>query len=112
MRLSRLAVAVLLISLSSAALPLCAQQAQPDSQRKVVNKVMPMYPPLARTMNVRGAVRLDVLVEPNGSVKTVETKGGHPLLVQAAEGAIKKWKWAPAKEETHENIEIHFNPDN
>jgi protein TonB len=104
-------VAFLLISWSLIA-PLAAysQQAESDSQRKVVTRVIPIYPPLARTMNVRGAVRLDAVVQANGTVKSIESKGGHPLLVQAAQSAVQKWKWAPAREETHEVIEIHFDP--
>jgi TonB family protein len=106
-------VALLLVSwtLFLATPPASAQQSDSDSQRKVVNRVVPTYPPLAKEMNVRGAVRLEALVEPNGRVKTVAIKGGHPLLVQAAESAVKKWKWAPAKQETREDIEIRFNPD-
>jgi protein TonB len=104
-------VALLLISVTLLLVTAAfSQQAQPDSQRKVVTRVIPIYPPLARTMNVHGSVRLDAAVQPNGTVKNIESKGGHPLLVQAAHNAVQKWKWAPAKEETHEIIEIHFDP--
>jgi outer membrane biosynthesis protein TonB len=61
-------------------------------------------------MNLRGSVKADALVEPNGVVKSVEVKGGHPVLVRAAQSAIYKWKWAPAAHETREPIEVKFDP--
>jgi TonB family protein len=78
--------------------------------RKVVDKVMPEYPSLARTMNIVGIVRADVTVAPNGKVKLVELKGGHPVLGKAAEDALQHWKWEPASHETHESVELRFNP--
>ena len=61
-------------------------------------------------MNLQGVVGADVLVAPNGSVKLVEVKGGHPLLAQAAQTALREWKWEPAPRETHESVEIRFSP--
>jgi TonB family protein len=81
-----------------------------DGARKIVSKVVPQYPSLARTMNLQGIVRAEVLVAPNGSVKLVEVKGGHPLLAQAAQAALREWKWEPAPRETHESVELRFNP--
>jgi TonB family protein len=85
-----------------------AQEA--DGVRKVVNKVVPQYPSLARSMNLQGVVRVDVLVAPDGKVKYVEVKGGHPVLADAAQNAVRQWKWAPAPRESHESVELRFNP--
>jgi len=85
-------------------------QESSDGARKVVAKVTPQYPTLARTMNIVGSVRVEVLVAPNGSVKSVEVKGGHPLLAQSAQNALRQWKWEPAPRETHESVELRFNP--
>jgi TonB family protein len=81
-----------------------------EGSRKVVTKVVPQYPNLARPMHIQGSVRADVLVAPNGKVKSVEVKGGHPLLGQAAQDAVRQWTWEPAAHETHESIELRFNP--
>jgi TonB family protein len=81
-----------------------------EGSRKVVTRVVPQYPAVARRMNIQGTVRLDVLVAPNGTVKSVEVKGGHPLLAQAAQNAMLQWKWEPAPRETHQIIELKFNP--
>lgn len=61
-------------------------------------------------MNIRGNVKVDVVVAPNGTVKSVEVKGGHPLLAQAAQDTLRQWKWEPAPHDTHEIIELRFNP--
>jgi len=88
-----------------------AQQSdQSESTRKVLNKVTPRYPELARTMSLKGVVKIEAVVAPNGTVKSVDTKGGHPVLVQAAQNAIRQWKYEPASHETRETIEIQFNP--
>jgi TonB family protein len=101
---------VLFSGLSLAGPPGFAQQEPPEGTRKVVNKVTPSYPAIARTLNIKGSVRLEALVLPNGKIKTLEVKGGHPLLAQAAEYAIRKWKWEPAAHETIEPIEVKFDP--
>src|SRR5690242_14723341 len=100
----RLAVAVLAFCCSGILLPHpgFAQQEQTETKRKVVNRVVPVYPQMARTMNLKGVVRVDALVAPNGTVKSLEVRGGHPALVQAAQSAILKWKWEPAAHETKE----------
>jgi len=87
-----------------------AQQEQSESKRKIVNRVVPTYPDLARRMNVKGIVKLEAVVSSNGSVKSLELKGGHPLLSQAAQNAILKWRWEPASHETREPVEVRFDP--
>ncbi|MFY9562209.1 MAG: energy transducer TonB [Terriglobales bacterium] len=88
-----------------------AQQDSSENTRRVTNRVVPAYPELARTMNVKGSVRLEVVVAPNGTVKSVKVMGGHPVLVQAAERAVQKWKWERAGHESNEAIELRFNPE-
>ncbi|MGA7400043.1 MAG: energy transducer TonB [Candidatus Sulfotelmatobacter sp.] len=79
-----------------------------ESARKVLVRVAPQYPSLARSMNIQGVVKADVLVAPNGTVKSVEIKGGHPLFVQSAQNALREWKWEPAPHESHETVELKF----
>lgn len=90
--------------------PLSLAQDQPQGNRKLTNQVRPVYPELARKMQLRGAVRIEALVAPNGTVKSTKVIGGSPLLVQAAVDAIQKWRWASAPEETRELIELNFHP--
>lgn len=87
-----------------------AQQEPAEAPRKVVSRSVPAYPPLARTMNITGRVRVEALVAGDGTVKSVELKGGHPVFTQAATNAVRKWKWEPATRETHETVELRFDP--
>jgi TonB family protein len=108
----RIAVAlfVLLSVLSVNTRRAAAQEPTQSSSRKLVTKVLPQYPGLARAANIQGSVRADVLVGPTGRVQSIEVKGGHPVLAQAAQDALKQWKWEPASHETHEIVEMRFKP--
>jgi TonB family protein len=88
-----------------------AQTEQTEGSRKITNKVVPLYPPLARSMNLSGTVKLEALVLPNGTIKSVQVKGGNPLLVQSVQSAIQKWKWEKAERESTELIEFKFTPN-
>ena len=79
-----------------------------ESKRKVKTKVAPIYPELARRMNVSGKVKIEVVISPDGHVKTTRVVGGHPLLVQACQDAVKEWKFAAAPEETTQTVEFEF----
>src|SRR5262249_35579249 len=72
--------AVLCVSLSfSAVYRSSAQQAEAnESTRKVVSRPAPVYPALARTMSLKGSVRMDAVVAPNGTVRSVVLKGRPP----------------------------------
>ncbi len=85
-------------------------QESPESARKVVTRTTPQYPPLARTLHLAGSVRLEVVVSPNGSVKAVEIKGGHPVLALAAQAGVRDWKYELGPRETRETVEVKFNP--
>lgn len=83
-----------------------------EDERKVKSRVAPVYPDLAKRMNVTGSVKLQVVVLPNGTVKSAKIIGGHPLLVDPAMDAVKKWKFEPASEETTNVVEFKFDKDN
>jgi TonB family protein len=87
-----------------------AQSQQDEAARKVTNKVVPVYPSTARNMGLHGTVRLEALVLANGKVKSVQVKGGNPLLAQAAENAVHEWKWEKTDHETTELLEFNFHP--
>jgi TonB family protein len=90
------------------ALPLHSQE---ELTRKVKTKVAPVYPDLARRMNITGTVRVVVVVAPNGALKETKVMGGHPILVTAAVDALKKWKFEPAAEESTGTVEFKFSPE-
>jgi outer membrane biosynthesis protein TonB len=85
--------------------------AQKDpTKRKILNSAPPSYPTLARSMALSGVVKVDALVAPDGSVKAVDIKGGHPVLAQAAANSVRGWKWETTAHESHELVEIRFSP--
>lgn len=79
-----------------------------ESKRKVKIRVAPVYPDLARRMNVAGKVKIEVVIGPDGHVKTTRIVGGHPLLVRSCQDAVKQWRFAPAPEETTQIVEFEF----
>lgn len=83
-----------------------------EISRKVKSKVSPSYPEIARRMNISGTVKLVVVVAPSGAVKSTKVLGGHPLLVSAAEEAVKKWKFESAPAEDTGVVEFTFKPEN
>lgn len=102
------AAAVLLCVIT--VLPLASGQQGEVPKRKVVNRVMPVYPSMARTLNLHGNVKVDAVVAADGTVRAVEVRGGHPILVEAAESAVRKWKFEPAQHESREPVEVIFEP--
>jgi protein TonB len=77
---------------------------------KLVNKVQPMYPPLARQTRISGTVRLHAIIAKNGTVEQLEVISGHPLLVQAALDAVRQWKYQ-ATTLNGENVEVDTTID-
>ncbi len=107
-----LAVTLLLTSGSAVVNPAHAAGEDKQMTRKLKTKVAPVYPEIARRMNISGTVKLIVVVAPNGAVKSTKVLGGHPLLVTAAEEAVRKWRFEPAPDEDSGLIELNFKPEN
>jgi TonB family protein len=80
-----------------------------EAKRKVKTKVSPAYPELARRMSVAGKVKIEVVITPDGHVRSTRVVGGHPLLVQACQDAVKEWKFGAAPEETTQVVEFEFH---
>jgi TonB family protein len=111
----RILIALLLagFSLLLTAMPVIsgAQQAKNDEiLRRAKTKVEPLYPDLARRMNIAGSVKIEVVVSPNGTVKDARVVGGHPVLATSALEAAKKWRFEPAAEESSGVIDFKFEP--
>jgi len=79
-----------------------------EGKRKVKTKVTPSIPELARRMNITGKVKVEVVIAPDGRVKSSRAIGGHPVLVQSCLDAIKEWKFEPAPEESTQMVEFDF----
>ena len=100
------------LALLAGALALCAAGSDAggaESPRKIKSQVMPVLPEMAKTMSLKGTVRLEVEIGADGLVKSTKALGGHPLLIQSAEAAIRKWRYEPGPA-TKTIVEFNFHP--
>jgi TonB family protein len=63
---------------------------------ELIKQTVPVYPLLARGARVEGVVVLEGTVNVSGSVENIRVIEGHPLLIDEALRAVKKWKYRPA----------------
>jgi TonB family protein len=101
-------IAIMVVGLCLGAYVFGQTASTDEGKRKVKSKVAPAYPELAKRMSVAGKVKIEVVISPDGRVKSTRVIGGHPLLVQACQDAVKEWKFAPAPEETTQIVEFEF----
>ena len=62
---------------------------------KLVKKVIPAYPPLARQARVSGTVQLIGVIAKDGTIQQLQVVSGHPLLVKSALDAVRQWIYRP-----------------
>ncbi len=103
---------ILYVSLLSAVLGTVALRpgiaAQDEAKRKVTTKVQPVYPSFAKGLKLSGTVKLTAVVTPDGKVKSTRVMGGNAILANAAEDAVKQWKYETSPKESSELVEIYF----
>ncbi len=63
---------------------------------KLVQKVLPVYPEIARAENVEGTVVISALIDEQGFVKNPVVLSGHILLNNAALEAASQFRFSPA----------------
>ena len=62
---------------------------------KIIKRVIPQYPPLAKQTRVQGTVRLTGIIAKDGTIQQLQLISGHPLLVPAALDAVRLWHYKP-----------------
>jgi TonB family protein len=79
--------------------------------------VAPVYPPLARAARVQGVVVLHAILSKAGTIEDLQVISGPPMLVQAAEDAVRQWRYkpylqdgVPVEVETTINVNFTFAP--
>lgn len=65
------------------------------AEANVIRRVQPVYPPLAKSARVQGAVEFTAVISKEGRVEKLQLVRGHPLLVSAAREAILGWQYRP-----------------
>lgn len=104
---ARVSAVVLLLLLALTPRTLAEDTLHP-SRRAVVHRVQPVYPEIARRLNLDGLVIVEAEVAANGHVKSVTVVSGNAILAQAVIGAIREWVFAPGEEESIP-VNITFN---
>ena len=61
----------------------------------LIQKTAPVYPPIARSAHVSGTVVLQAMISKSGAVENVRVVSGPPMLRQAAQDAVKNWRYRP-----------------
>ncbi|MGE5569934.1 MAG: energy transducer TonB [Rhodospirillales bacterium] len=64
-------------------------------EARLIDRVIPPYPALARRARIEGAVRLRAVISRDGRVQEISLIEGHPLLVPAAVEAVRQWRYRP-----------------
>jgi protein TonB len=65
------------------------------SEGDLVKKVLPAYPPLARSARIQGTVVLQAMISKQGTIENLRLSSGHPLLAPAAIEAVRQWRYRP-----------------
>ena len=64
-------------------------------QANLLQHVEPVYPPLARQARIQGVVKFTVIIGKDGLMQQIKVDSGHPLLIPAAQEAVKQYKYRP-----------------
>jgi TonB family protein len=63
---------------------------------RLTTKEEPRYPEMAKIAHIQGEVYIAAIIGNEGNLEDVRPVSGHPILIQAALDAIKKWHYSPA----------------
>ncbi len=64
-------------------------------QAKLIRQPRPVYPALAKQARIQGVVRFTAIIGKDGTIQNLQLITGHPLLVPAAQEAVKQWVYQP-----------------
>jgi protein TonB len=62
---------------------------------KLLRKVIPEYPAMAKTARISGIVRLIGIIGKDGAIRNLQLVSGHPMLARAALEAVRQWVYKP-----------------
>lgn len=99
------------LGFQAAALALAACLALPahaGDDRAVKSRIAPVYPEIAKRMHIVGEVKLEAVVDADGKVKDVKAVSGNRILGEAAEDAVRKWKFDSGSGEATVTVAVNF----
>jgi TonB family protein len=89
-------------------------QSQGVTEGKLVRKVLPRYPEMARRAGVSGDVIINATITTEGTLRNLKVTSGSPLLREEALTAARQWRYSPYKlggkpVETETRITVSFH---
>lgn len=91
-------MALLLSALGLSLWPACGQMLEVPhgaAEMLLLHREPVEQPPAALEAGIRGRVRFQIQVGPDGRIKEARLLDGHPLLVDAARKAVLKYRFRP-----------------
>jgi periplasmic protein TonB len=93
------------------------QQVRVESNVQAANllkKVIPIYPPIAKSAGIQGTVRFTAVIGKDGRTQDLKLTSGPSMLVDAASAAVKQWVYRPMllngmPTEVLTQIDVSFN---
>jgi periplasmic protein TonB len=61
----------------------------------LLQKTLPVYPPIAKAARVSGTVILQATISKEGTITNLHVVGGPAMLQQAAMDAVRTWRYRP-----------------
>lgn len=62
---------------------------------RIIRRVQPAYPAIAKAARVEGAVLLEAVISRSGRIENLRVISGHPMLIMAAKEAVAQWEFRP-----------------
>jgi len=72
-----------------------------QAESRLLRRTEPQYPPAALAAHRAGNVVLEVQIAEDGSVSSIRTLSGDPLLAAAAAAAVRNWRYQPYRQHDH-----------
>jgi protein TonB len=64
-------------------------------QAMLVQRVEPIYPPLAIQTRREGKVELRAIIATDGTIQSLQVVSGDALFLQSAQAAVRQWRYRP-----------------
>lgn len=90
------------------AISLSSSTSVAQESRRALSNPQPVYPELARRMNLEGVVKVELIVGVDGEIKDAKVLGGHPILVDVTLRALRNWKYERGRTESKIQLEFKF----
>jgi protein TonB len=65
------------------------------AQGMLLQKTVPLYPPIAKAARVSGTVILQATISKGGTIENLRVISGPPMLQQSAMDAVRSWRYRP-----------------